>query len=177
MLCQNCNKREANVKYTQIVNGEKQELILCEECSEKLGINNISFDMPISFANFFDGLLNDDYSSEFLPLMKNSNSLKCNTCQMTYEEFINKGKFGCSNCYESFAGKIEPILKRIHGDIKHTGKKCKNCNVEIKQEIKSKKEIKEEKFINLQEELKKAIQEERYEDAAKIRDEIKKEAK
>ena len=175
MLCQNCNKKEGNVKYTQILNGEKQELILCEECSGKLGINNMNFDMPISFANFFNGLLNDDYSSEFLPLMKSSNILKCDKCQMTYKEFLNNGKLGCGDCYESFAGKIEPILKRIHGNVKHIGKKCSNCNANTKQNIK--KEIKENKFMNLQEELKKAIQEERYEDAAKIRDEIKKEAK
>ncbi|MBQ6991910.1 MAG: UvrB/UvrC motif-containing protein [Clostridia bacterium] len=177
MLCQNCNKREANVKYTQIINGEKQEMILCEECSEKLGINNISFDMPINFANFFDDILNDDYGNDFLPLMKNTNVLKCNSCGMTYEDFLNKGKFGCGNCYENFTKKIEPILKRIHGDTKHTGRKCKSCNNEMKEVVKTKKEIKEDKIINLQAELKKAIQEERYEDAAKIRDEIKKGAK
>ena len=133
MLCQNCNKREANVKYTQIINGEKQEMILCEECSEKLGINNMSLDMPINFANFFNDILSDDYGSDFLPLMKNTNILKCDNCGMTYEEFLNNGKFGCGNCYSSFEEKIEPILKRIHGNIKHTGRKCKNYNKEIKE--------------------------------------------
>lgn len=38
MVCQNCGKNEANVKYTQIVNGVKKEMVLCEECAEKMGI-------------------------------------------------------------------------------------------------------------------------------------------
>ena len=50
MLCQNCNKNKANVKYTQIINGHKKEMMLCEECSEKLGINKMNFNMPIDFS-------------------------------------------------------------------------------------------------------------------------------
>ena len=53
MLCENCKENEATVKYTQIINGDKKEMHLCEECSHKLGIDNISFNMPIDFSNFF----------------------------------------------------------------------------------------------------------------------------
>ena len=28
MLCQNCGKNEANVRYTQIVNGTKKEMVI-----------------------------------------------------------------------------------------------------------------------------------------------------
>ena len=45
MKCENCGRNEANVKYTQIINGEKKQMFLCEECSEKLGINDIHFNM------------------------------------------------------------------------------------------------------------------------------------
>ena len=38
MVCQNCGKNEANVKQNQIVNGVKKEMVLCEECAEKMGI-------------------------------------------------------------------------------------------------------------------------------------------
>ena len=56
MVCQNCGKNEANVKYTQIVNGVKKEMVLCEECAEKMGISNFKVNMPIHFSNFFDDL-------------------------------------------------------------------------------------------------------------------------
>ena len=59
MLCQKCNKNEANVKYTQIINGEKKQMFLCEGCSEKLGINDIHFNMPISFNSFLEDFFND----------------------------------------------------------------------------------------------------------------------
>ena len=39
MKCENCGKNEANVKYTQIINGEKKQMFLCEECSKKLGVS------------------------------------------------------------------------------------------------------------------------------------------
>ena len=37
MLCQNCGENEANVRYTQIINGEKKEMVLCDKCSKELG--------------------------------------------------------------------------------------------------------------------------------------------
>ena len=49
MLCQNCGENEANVRYTQIVNGVKKEMVLCEKCSKELGIGNLNLSMPINF--------------------------------------------------------------------------------------------------------------------------------
>ena len=178
MLCQKCNKKEANVKYTEIVNGEKREMMLCEECSHKLGLDNIDFNMPIDFSSFFGGLLEDEeYNSpEFMPLFQTVKELKCDNCNLTYDEFVNQGKFGCPECYNVFSNKIDSLLKRIHGSNEYRGRRALNSAVEdfdnFEQE--NKKEVKEEtKLEKLQKDLKKAIADERYEDAAKIRDEIK----
>ena len=45
MLCQNCGKNEANIRYTQIINGVKKEVALCSNCAKKLGMDE--FEMPI----------------------------------------------------------------------------------------------------------------------------------
>ncbi len=180
MLCQRCNKNEANVKYTEIVNGEKKEMMLCEECSHKLGLDNINFNMPIDFSSFLGGILeDDDYNSpEFMPLFQNIKELKCDNCNMTYDEFINQGKFGCEKCYDVFSSKIDSIIKRLHGSNKYLGRKAlgstlKNEEIkESKSESREKIDTKGNKLDKLQKDLKKAIAEERYEDAAKIRDEI-----
>ena len=183
MLCQKCNKNEANVKYTEIINGEKKEMMLCEECSHKLGLDNINFNMPIDFSSFFGGLLEDDeYNSpELMPLFQNVKELKCDNCNITYEEFINQGKFGCEECYNVFSNKIDSILKRLHGSNKYLGRKAlksslKNEKTDNEKRSETKDEInsKENKIEKLQKDLKKAIADERYEDAAKIRDEIAK---
>ena len=183
MKCQNCNKNEANVKYTEVINGEKNEMMLCEECSHKYGIDNISFNMPIDFSSFFGGLLEDDLynEKEFMPLFQKVKELKCDNCNLTYDEFINQGKFGCEKCYDVFSDKIDNILKRIHGSNKYLGRKALNNS--LSESIKDNKEVnsrnvkkeakKENKLEKLQRDLRKAIEDERYEDAAKIRDEIK----
>ena len=185
MLCDKCNKNEANVKYTEIINGEKKEMMLCEECSHKLGLDNVSFNMPIDFSSFFGGLLEDEMynEQEFMPLFQKVKELKCDNCNMTYDEFVNQGKFGCPECYKVFSGKIDNILNRLHGSNKYLGRKALQSNVDknteknkdsIKEETKRTENSENSKLEKLQKDLKKAISEERYEDAAKIRDEIKK---
>lgn len=84
---------------------------------------------------------------------------------------LGTGKFGCENCYESFSEKINYLLKNLHGTSKHIGRKPKYIK-ENKIEVKENKK-EENELIELNKKLKKAIKDERYEDAAKIRDEIK----
>ena len=185
MLCENCGKHEANVRYTQIINGDKKEMHLCEECSEKLGIGNMDFKMPISFSSFLGDFFDEFEKDTLLPELNPIKQLACDSCGMTFEEFMNTGKFGCSNCYDIFESKIDPILKNIHGANRHVGRigkigpatnlqeeKQTQKNTEKSNNNKAKEPInKEEK---LKQELENAIKEERYEDAAKIRDELKK---
>lgn len=177
MLCDNCGKNDANVKYTQIVNGVKKEMHLCEECSKALGIGNFSFDMPMSMSNFFADFLGEA-EGEFMPTLGVKKELKCNECGMTYNEFLSTGKFGCGNCYEVFSSKIDPILKNLHNGNRHVGRKGIPNNTRInsiQNDVKPEGSQDLSKIEKLQLDLKKAIKEERYEDAAKIRDEIKKE--
>ena len=193
MLCQNCGKNEANVKYTQIINGVKKQMSLCESCAKELGIEDINFSMPISSSSFL-GALFDMYESP-IPTLTNPKILTCNKCNMIYDEFLNTGKFGCAHCYEVFEPKLDLLLKNIHGVNRHVGrigkfvkeeKEVQNTHIQEDkmQESKDKNnneqaqnkkmEQKKTKLEMLQERLKQEIKEERYEDAAKTRDEIKK---
>lgn len=176
MLCDNCKEKQATVMYTEIINGEKKEMHLCEECSHKLGIDNISFNMPINFSSFFGGLLDDYGEEEFMPLLSTVKELKCDNCNMTFDEFTRDGKFGCEECYNTFSDKIDSLLKRLHGSSNYVGRKALNTkssksNTDVKDSIQTKPEDeKKTKLEKLQNDLKTAISEERYEDAAKIRD-------
>lgn len=179
MKCENCGKNEANVKYTQIINGEKKQMFLCEECSEKLGINNnIHLNMPIDFSSFLGDFFDDMNEVSLIPSLEND--LKCETCGLTFDDFMHTGKFGCSNCYEAFESKIDPLLKNIQGSNRHVGrlgiiKENEKSNEKIDKKTVNEENTKLSKIERLKENLKNAIKEERYEDAAKIRDEIKKE--
>lgn len=111
MLCQNCNEREANVKYTQIINGVKKQMSLCDKCAKELGIDDISFNMPIHFSNFLGDIFED---AELLPTFVKPETLLCDKCGLSYDDFIKNGKFGCEKCYETFHFKIDSLLKNIH---------------------------------------------------------------
>lgn len=174
MLCQNCGKNEANFKYTQIINGVKKELILCTDCARKLGVDNI--DIPINFNSFLGDFFSDYAENETILPSYNTNAVKCKTCNMTYDDFIRFGVFGCPDCYDTFSGPIDSLLKNLHGTAKHIGRGIKNANQELNQKVKPKKQEKDKKqeqIEDLQKQLDKAVKEERYEDAAKIRDKIK----
>ena len=194
MLCQNCGKNEVNFRYTQVINGVKKEMALCDKCARELGLESIDFSMPINFSSFFTDFFHD--TEGFLPTFTKTNLLECNKCGMTFDDFAQTGEFGCGNCYITFADRISPVLKNLHGSSKHIGRGYKNSIDELEynkkqfEESKNKKDSKKEnvdtskkgkaevkensEIEKLKKDLQKAIKEERYEDAAKIRDQIAK---
>jgi protein arginine kinase activator len=181
MLCSNCGKNEATIRYTHIVNGKKKEMALCEECAKKEGIDDLDFSMPIDFSSFLGDFFEDDniISNFALPQTQ-----KCKKCGLTYDEFIKTGRFGCNKCYDAFSNKLDNILKNLHGSSRHIGRKPQNIEIEeskVENNESSNEDRKnnvidekQQKINQLNSDLQLAIKEERYEDAAKIRDEIKK---
>lgn len=186
MLCDNCGKREANVRYSENINGRRKELNLCEECSQKLGISHMDFSMPIDFSSFFGEFMEDFATPEFMPLLNEIKALKCNNCGSTFEDIANTGRLGCGNCYDVFEERLDPIIRRMQGANRHVGRVGKIIDSKINEKIANQSTQKKEKpnklednkkenqLEKLQEQLKQAIKEEKYEEAAKIRDEIKK---
>ena len=102
MLCSNCGKNEANVRYTRIINGEKTEFALCEDCAKKMGLEDIDFNIPINFSNFLSDFFEDD---NLLPSFAKIENERCPKCGLTYDDFVNNGKFGCAECYDTFSNK------------------------------------------------------------------------
>lgn len=179
MLCQNCGKNQANIKYTQIINGVKKEMALCETCAEKMGIDNVKINMPISFSNFLGDLL-EGYN-ETIPSFVKETRNQCTSCGELYNDFIETGLLGCPECYNMFDEKLDSVLKNLQGHTKHVGRKPLNISEKMdnigqnsKHEENVVLEKKDNELEKLQADLSRAIKEERYEDAAVIRDEIKK---
>jgi len=158
MLCQNCNEKEATVQLTKIVNGEKTELHLCEDCASKEAFNLYQAD----FAKFLSGFMNIEKTPQ--PQEEAGELLRCPVCGRSLDEFKKSAKLGCDACYSAFGEQIEPLLKRIHGRTVHTGKIAKTGG----KELKVKREISE-----LQKNLEEAIGNENYELAAEYRDIIR----
>jgi protein arginine kinase activator len=172
MLCDRCQKRDAKILYTEIINGAKKEQHLCEECAA----DYTSFQMEkplmnseLTLGDLLSTLL-DTYSSAD---KKKSGDVKptltCSNCGTTYEEFLQKGRFGCSQCYRSFSSHLGRTLKGIQGAEVHTGKRPKGYVTKTTDRIfKDFSEV-EKLSVKLQE----AIEKEEFEEAARLRDLIK----
>lgn len=167
MLCQRCQQRPASVHVTQVINNEKREVHLCDQCArenEEIAFNN-PFGMisPFHISNFLTGFLGKDVGYQVKP-QEPAMMPECTNCGMTYEQFTRSGKLGCANCYHVFNNTLESVLKRIHGTTYHNGKlpKRKGGMIKAKREIGT-----------LKSKLMKAVQAEEFEQAAQLRDQIR----
>lgn len=159
MLCQKCQKRVANIQFTQIINNNKHVLYLCENCAKEEGKFKIS--PPFNINDFLSSIMGVQYMTSVSP---HTHEATCDTCKMTYEDFKKAGKVGCADCYKAYGEKIMPLLKRLHGNVQYNGK----IPGKIYSRVKVSREIKK-----LKEQLNVCIKNEEYEKAAKIRDKIK----
>jgi len=163
MLCEKCKKREARINLVKIVNGQKQEIWLCEECAKNIAdtafLNSMGNELEIPLQNFLTGMISNISQSEEKP-----KELVCPNCNMTEKELRENKKFGCSRCYDIFTEELDIILKDMNDTGKYVGKIPQKNRNELKQKIKLK---------NLKENLQQLILDEKYEEAAIVRDEIR----
>lgn len=161
-LCQICHKNVAVMVITEIdEKGHKIEIAVCEECAKKKGV--LASDKTLNLNEIFKIMLK---AKE-----KEDKELKCSRCLLSFYEFKEYGKFGCPDCFKTFEERLIPFIKRLQTTIRakedeifHKGKKV---TVGIKRSLL----LSEIKKLRI--ELKKAIEEENYEQAAKIRDRLR----
>lgn len=162
MLCNICNKNPATVHLTEIVDNQMNELHLCEECARQ---KSAQMESQFGLSDLLAGL------TEFGKPVKDKElvNLKCPNCGLTYADFKKMGRLGCGNCYEVFKRYLAPLLRRIHGSGQHVGKSpfasAANPAPGKKEELSQLEELKIK--------LHKAIENEAFEEAAKLRDQIR----
>lgn len=158
MLCDICGKNPATVHLTEIVDDQMAELHLCEECARK---KSEQMEQQFGLSDLLAGL------AEFgKPVQEKEDvTLKCKKCGFTFANFKKIGRLGCGDCYDSFRKYLGPLLKRIHGSSRHAGK------VPLRQARAGKAGT--DLLTNLRYKLQKAIETEAFEEAARIRDQIR----
>jgi protein arginine kinase activator len=165
VLCDECGKREATVRFEQVVNGKRTVANLCQECAQKKGIMSVFLQQPsFNISSLLSALLGSQVASG-PALPAGGEETRCPVCGMSYRDFARAGMLGCSRCYKTFEDRLEPILRRIHGSDRHVGKapaKAGGAAV-VRRETEE-----------LKRELSQAISSEAYEKAAELRDRIRK---
>lgn len=158
MLC-SCGQHDATIHLTEIVGGEMFEVHLCSHCAKEKGVNFKTHFGPMPASDVFP-----DLDSVFGAAEKKQ-VLTCPNCGMTSKEFSDAGRLGCEDCYTAFAAMLSPLIKRVHRSMHHVGKKPSRI---------SKRDQSIYDLRILQDRLRKSVEQEEFEEAAHIRDQIKK---
>ena len=147
MICEVCGKRVATVHVKTMINGKYTEKFMCANCAREHD-NELDLLTPA-------GIISSMFKTE------DTKGKKCPICGTTAREIQKTGYVGCSNCYNEFSDVLEPVIRRVQGNIAHVGRvpapSVKNMSERDK----------------LQYELDQAVRMEDYKKAAIIRDKLK----
>jgi len=165
LKCDLCEK-PATVHLTQIVNNKVHKVDLCEDCAKAKGVTDptgLSLSELLLGASLANA--NSDGSPAALthPFAQPPSMLRCEKCGYTEVEFKKTGHLGCPDCYETFEPHIEGMLEKMHKGTAHLGKAPQRALA---------RQTLHRRLTELNDALSEAIKTERYEDAARCRDEI-----
>ncbi len=165
MRCQKCEK-PATFHITELTGGKPKEVHLCEEHareylsqsgSEPSGAGSMAAVLAQQMAQ---QMAIGQTAEELAKLDKQA----CPVCGMTFYEFRNQGRLGCPNDYAAFQKQLEPLILNIHGETEHTGKHPARSAEGSAQRT---------QLIRLRREMQAAVEQEQYERASELRDEIR----
>jgi protein arginine kinase activator len=154
MECNICKKNPATVHITQVVGNHKVEVHMCAGCAAAKGIPEAK---GFSLADLQVGLgAGDELAAE--------PGVRCPVCGFTQADFKKTGRLGCSACWETFEAGLVTLLRAMHKSDRHVGKVPSKAahTLVITEQIKE-----------LSADLERAVRDEKYEDAAQIRDRIR----
>jgi protein arginine kinase activator len=155
MKCQRCQTKQATLHITEVLGEDRfEEVHLCEDCAKKY-----LYEPQKQKNGAKTGQSDAHEADEDIPA-----GTRCPACGLTFLEFRNHGRFGCPHDYDAFKTDLLPLMESVHGDTKHAGKaprrapRAKTAQAELTQ---------------LRQRLQTLVNEENYEEAARVRDQIK----
>ena len=160
MQCQICNKHDATIHLTEIADGIRTEMHICEHCAAE---QDIAVKSHIPINELLSNLLAVQPSDDELSGPSKQEQV-CPNCGLTLTQFRKEGVLGCPYDYQVFEKSLQPLIEKAHnGKTTHCGK------IPLKEPQDTKKQM---ELLNLRQQLEAAVQGEDYELAAKLRDKI-----
>ena len=157
MLCEKCGKNLATTHIKTSINGVVESHHLCSQCAE------MSAGVPSQFG--LEDLLGSFFGETVKVLPHADKRKRCDGCGMCFDDIVQSGRVGCDKCYSTFLEPLLPSLQRMHGKAYHAGKKPRPAADAAP--------TREQELDSLRDQLKAAIAAEQFEEAAKLRDQIK----
>jgi protein arginine kinase activator len=160
-ICERCHERPAEVHFSKVVNGEKSDRYLCQQCAREEGAFHFVLGPQFTVQHVLGGLIGQ---AGFPSNRATADALRCSVCGYSYREFAETGRLGCDRCYEAFQTELNPLILRLHGRAQHRGK----VPVRSGKQFYLRRELE-----RLREQMTDAVKREAFEEAAQIRDKIR----
>jgi len=155
MICQRC-QNEAVVHLTEMVDGRSRERHLCADCARQAGL--ALPDAPPDLG--LDSVLQNLIAKHVGELVGDLAESSCPDCRLRYMDFRTGGRLGCPHDYRVFRDGLLPMLQRFHGATRHVGKRARARGGASQR-------------LRLRSQLRQAVAREDYEEAARLRDQIR----
>jgi protein arginine kinase activator len=152
-LCQVCGENPVQYQITEARGKEVRTIGVCRECAEKRGIRHEDGTIMVDLKGVMNSLAGPAGRPRRRPA-----GVACGACGTTLAEFERTGRLGCPRCYEAFARELEPVIRKVQAGPQHRGLVPARLAAEA------------DEIRRLRTDLDAAVREERYEDAARIRD-------
>ncbi len=160
MQCQVCKKKEATIHLTEINDGVRSEMHICEYCARQEGLS-VHGQVPIN--ELLTNLLSVQPTDEELFGPAEQSEI-CPHCGFTLDSFKKEAALGCPQDYHVFEKSLAPLIRKAHnGQTVHCGKVPSRTPTDTKKQM---------EVTNLKKQLDSAVGAEDYETAAKLRDKI-----
>lgn len=171
MNCDLCQNEKATIFFSQVVDGKLQKVNLCKACADEKGVTD-----PTGFAlaDMLEGMGEETTTETAVE----TDELACPSCGFTQTDFKKTGRFGCAECYHVFDEGLDSLLEAMHKHTQHVGKVPETFPDLPEAEIPAGPEepVMEpspaDKLSDLKDALSKSVEDEDYEEAARLRDEI-----
>ncbi len=161
--CRRCTK-PATMHITEIREGQAQSLHLCETCAQEY-LNSV--EVGGSSEDFEAESVSPKSTAKAKPEETEESpddGKSCPFCGITFKQFRSQGRLGCAHDYEIFHDELIPLLESVHSDTQHVGKCPPKTSTESREHY---------ELFRLRNDLKAAVENESYEEAARLRDRIK----
>jgi len=158
MDCDICGKK-AKVHLTQLVGGQIKKIALCDACAKEKGVTD-----PTGFALAEMLLGKSGGKPSVPPPLPSGPTRHCPGCGFTLDDLRRIRRFGCADCYTTFREEVSQMLRGMHKGTHHCGKVPAGL---------MEHHARTQRLDELRGKLELAVTAENYEEAAGLRDEIR----
>ena len=156
MMCDVCKEREHVVKLSKVDGDTHTYVHLCEKCAAERGVEVTAATHPLG------DLL---HAVQQQMIAAPGEAGRCTFCSATLKDFRSTGRLGCARCYVAFESSLRDLLRRVHGNSRHAGRRYEPPEAGLPEQLTILGELRQQ--------LRRAVEAEQFEEAAQLRDRIR----